>query len=177
MTGNFTSIARPYAMAAFEYALAKNALPAWEVFLKNAAMIARNSSALQVMMNPEIKRSQVAALFSDILGSQLSVEQNHFLRLLAEHHRFAVLPEIAEQFILHRAEQEKKVTAHVTSANPLDAEQQAQLAQALTKRLQRQVTLDCKVDPDLLGGVTIRVGDKVIDGSVRGKLHRLVEFI
>jgi F-type H+-transporting ATPase subunit delta len=177
MTGNFTSIARPYAMAAFEYALAKNALPAWEELLQTAAVVAEDPLIALFMTSPEVSNAQLANLFCDVLNSELDTEKKNFLCLLAEHKRFAVLPAIAEQFKAHRAAHEKKVTVEVSSAVTLDAEQQQRLVQALTKRLHLQVTLSCTLDPSLLGGVIVRIGDKVIDGSVRGKLHRLIEFI
>lgn len=177
MTGNFTSIARPYALAAFEFALAKNALPAWEELLKTAATVANDPLIIQFMASPDVDKDQLASLFCDVLASELDDSMKNFIHLLADHKRFAVLPAIAEQFHLHREKYEKNVTVDVSSAVPLDADQQKRLVQALTTRLKLQVTLQCTVDPLLIGGVTVRIGDKVIDGSVRGKLNRLTEFI
>ncbi len=177
MTENFTSIARPYAMAAFEFALAKNALPAWEIFLADAAAIAKDSRIVQLMGNPKVSRDQLMSLFTDILGSRMDTEQKNFIHLIADHGRFAVLAEIFEQYKTHREEHDKRMTVFLTSAVPLSAEQQAKFAQAMTKRLKLQVSLQCTVDPELLGGAVIRAGDCVIDGSVRGKLHRLTDFI
>lgn len=176
-TENYTSIARPYAMAAFEYALAKKALPAWEELLQTAAIVAEDPLMVRIMASPEVSTVQLADLFCDVLKSELDDEKKNFIRLLSEHKRFAVLPEITQQFKQHRAEYEKKATVSVTSAVALDAEQKAKLVQTLTKRLQLEVALNCTVDSDLLGGAVIRVGDRVIDGSVRGKLHRMIEFI
>lgn len=176
-TENYTSIARPYAMAAFEYALAKKALPAWEEFLQMAAVIAEDPQMVRLMASPKVNKAQRADFFCELLKSQLDDEKKNFIYLLSEHNRFAVLPEIAKQYQLHRAEHEKKATVSVTSAVALDAQQRTKLVQQLTKRLQLEVTLNCTVDPTLLGGAIIRVGDRVIDGSVRGKLHRMIEFI
>jgi F-type H+-transporting ATPase subunit delta len=176
-TENYTSIARPYAMADFEYALAKKALPAWEELLQTAAVVAQDPLMVRFMASPEVTKAQLADLFCDVLTSALDDEKRNFIRLLSLHNRFAVLPEITEQFKQYRAEHEKKATVSVISAVALDAEQKAKLVQKLTKRLQLEVTLECTIDPDLLGGAIIRVGDKVIDGSVRGKLHRMTEFI
>lgn len=176
-TGNFTSIARPYALAAFEYALAQNSLPAWEEFLQTAAVVAQDPLIVRFMASPEVNKAQLAELLCDVLKSEMDTQKSNFISLLAEHKRFAVIPEIAEQFKQHREEHEKKMTVEVVSAVALDAEQKAKLAQALTKRLKLQVALQCSVDSSLLGGAIIRAGDHVIDGSVRGKLNRLNEFI
>jgi F-type H+-transporting ATPase subunit delta len=177
MTGNVTSIARPYALAAYEYALAKNDLPAWEELLQTAAVVAEDPLIIRLMTIPSINKTQLADLFIDVLASELNDEKKNFIRLLAEHKRYVVLPEIARQFANLRAEHDKKVTVEVSSATPLDAKQQEKLIEALTKRLKLQVALNCNIDPDLLGGAVIRIGDKVIDGSVRGKLQRLFDFI
>jgi F-type H+-transporting ATPase subunit delta len=177
MTGNFTSIARPYAFAAFEFALAKNALSAWEELLQAAALVAKDRLVVRLMASPAVNHKQLADLFCDVLASNLDDDRKNFIRLLAEHKRYAVLPEIAEQFVQYRAEHEKKVKVEVTSAIPLDEQQKSKLSQALAKRLQLQVTLACTVDPALLGGAIVRAGDMVIDGSVRGKLNRMIEFI
>jgi F-type H+-transporting ATPase subunit delta len=177
MTGSFTSIARPYALAAFEYALAKNALPAWEELLQTAATVAKDPLLIRLMATPEVSKKQLADLFCDVLVSNLDTERKNFITLLSEHKRFAVLPEIADQFRQYRAAHEKKIKVEVTSAVTLNEEQKQKLAEMLAKRFQLQVTLECTVDPELLGGAIIRAGDRVIDGSVRGKLNRMIEFI
>ena len=84
-----------------------------------------------------------------------------------------MLPEIAQGFEQLRADAERTLEATVVSASPLDDNERAALAQALKRRLDREVTLQCETDPRLIGGAVIRAGDLVIDGSVRGKLERL----
>lgn len=177
MTGKMTTVARPYAVAAFEYALAKNALPAWEAMLEAGALVTQDSAAQQLLSNPVMTSEQLASLYCDVLARFLDAEKTNFIHILAENHRLAVLPGIAELFKLYRAEQEKTVAVEVTSAVELDQQYQQKLAEALTRRLQRKVTLHCHVDESVLGGAIISAGDTVIDGSVRGKLNRLVEFI
>lgn len=164
-------------MAAFEYALEQKTLPAWEEMLKTAAVVAEDPQIIQFMASPEVSKEQLAGLFCDVLTSSLDNEKKNFIKMLALHKRFPVLPEIAKQFAEYRAEHEKHVTVDVISAIPLDESQKTRLEQSLTKRLKLKVTLSCSVDADLLGGAIIRAGDKVIDGSVRGKLNRLIEFI
>lgn len=176
-TENYTSIARPYALAAFEYALAKKDLAAWDELLQTATVVAKDPLMIRLMNSPKVGNKQLADLFCDVLKSELDEEKENFIRLLSEHKRYAVLPEIADQFKQHRAIYEKKATVQVTSAVVLDAQQKAKLIEKLTKRLQLEVALECTVEPKLLGGAIIRIGDRVIDGSVRGKLHRMVDFI
>lgn len=177
MTGNITTIARPYAIAAFEYALQKNTLPAWEGMLRSAALLVEQKAIVTLLSSPEVSRKKIADLFCDILSTVLDTERQNFICLLAENNRLPVLPDIANLFANYRAEQEKKMTVQVVSAITLDETYKHKLAARLTKRLQRQVSLQCAIDPTLLGGVLVRAGDRVIDGSVRGKLNRLYESL
>ena len=176
-SGKLTTIARPYANAAFEYALAKKSLPAWETFLQSAASLTRDASMKKMLASPQAVKKTLADLYCDLLKPQLDAERTNFLRLLAENSRLVALPEIAELFAVARAEAEKKLTVSVISAAKLTDDYKKKLIAALTKRLNREVELQCEVDEHLLGGVIVRAGDTVIDGSIRGKLSRLNEFI
>lgn len=177
MTGQLTTIARPYAAAAFECAVQNKAVPAWDAFLKTAASIAQSPSLAVLLESPTITTKQRSDLFCEVLVSMLDTEKKNFICLLAENKRLPILPDIAELFAAHRAAQENIISVHVTSAVPLDEQYQQKFVAALKDRLQLQVTLQCEVDPALLGGAIIRAGDKIIDGSVRGKLNRLVESL
>lgn len=174
---DMTTIARPYAMAAFEYALAKQELPGWETMLKSAAALAEDKSVARLLAAPNVSAEKLANLFCEILTPVASTEKKNFIRLLAENRRLRVLPNIVKTFEALRAQYEKTLDVQVTSAVDLDANYKKTLADALTKRLHRTVSLQCTVDPNLLGGVVVRAGDLVFDGSVRGKLNRMIEFI
>jgi F-type H+-transporting ATPase subunit delta len=176
-SGKLTTIARPYAAAAFEYALAKKALPAWEMLLQSAASITRDPSIKKLLVSPKAAKKALGDLYCDLLAPQLDTEKTNFVRLLAENSRLIALPEIAALFAIARAEAEKKLTVTVSSADELSDAYKQKLVGALTKRLDREVELQCDVDTNLLGGVIVRAGDTVIDGSIRGKLLRLNEFI
>jgi F-type H+-transporting ATPase subunit delta len=176
-SGKMTTLARPYAVAAFEYAVEKQDMSAWEVFLQSAAKVAQDVSVQRLLSSPSVTREQLATFFCEILVSLLNTERKNFIQLLVEHDRLMVLPDIALLFGQYRAIQEKTSQAHVISAIPLDDAYQQKLIKVLTARLQRQVELQCEVDPLLLGGVIVRVDDKVIDGSIRGKLTRLLESL
>lgn len=172
-----TTIARPYAIAAFEFALDKNAFAAWETMLDAAALLTQDQAVQQLLSSPNITSQQLESLYGDVLAKLLNTEMTNFIRLLAQNDRLSALPAIADLFKSYRAEQEKKLNVQVISAAKLDNQYQQKLVEALTKRLQRQVNLECEIDPTLLGGAVIVAGDTVIDGSVRGKLDRMVKFI
>lgn len=178
MTGTMATFARPYALAAFETALQHDALPAWEAMLTNARMIVQHESVMRLLNSPEVKSTELAALFCDVLSSSIfSPEMNHFIRLLAENKRLPVLPDITELFIAYRMEHEKMIQVKLISAVPVTSAQQQDIIQKLTKRLQKRVLLTTEVDASLLGGAIIKANDRVIDGSVRGKLNRLLESL
>jgi len=176
-TARMTTVARPYAVAAFEYALANKDISAWEIFLDEAQQIANNPAVQQLLKNPKITTQEHGDLFCDVLSKVLSENTQNFLRLLAEKRRLAVLPDIYYLFKTYQAEHAKSIEVEVRSAVPLTEKYQERLIKALTKRFDRKVSLNCKIDEYLLGGVIISAGDTVIDGSVRGKLNRLVESL
>lgn len=171
-----STIARPYAQAAFEFAKGKQDIPAWDAWLQTAANVVREPTIASMLSNTRISSSQWFTLLSDILGSQLNDTRKNFLRLLSEHKRLAALPEIALLFKEYEALNNKVSEVEVTSAVPLNGSQQQKLTEKLAKTLNHQVSLRCLVDENILGGAIIKAGDKVIDGSVRGQLKRLLEF-
>ncbi|MEO8400885.1 MAG: F0F1 ATP synthase subunit delta [Gammaproteobacteria bacterium] len=177
ITGKMTTIARPYAVAAFEFASAKNTLPAWEAMLDAAAILAEDPAVQRLLTNPRVTVKQLAKFYSDVLAKSLDSDRANFIHLLAEYNRLPALPEIAALFKQYQAAKEKTLTVQVTSAVNLDEKYKHKLAAALTKRFKRQVSLECNIDADLLGGAIIAAGDTVIDGSIRGKLSRMIEFI
>lgn len=176
-TEKLTIIARPYALAAFEYALAKADLASWETLLQNAANIVQDKTMVNLLDNPSMTQNELLDIFCSILASELDEQKKNFIHLLAEYDRLNALPEIAELFSTYRSQHEKRTKVHVTSAISLDNSYQQKLAKILAERLKREVELECQVDESLLGGAMLRVDDKVIDGSVRGKLNRLLESL
>ena len=167
-----TTIARPYAEAVFELAKEKGDLNGWSEKLGILAAIASNGDMAKVIANPELKES-VAALFADIAGDKLGTEGQNMVKLCAENGRLDVLPEIAEIYEELKAEEQSSVVAEVTSAYALSDEQKSSIAAALKKRLDREVSIVDKVDESLIGGVVIRAGDLVIDGSAIRRLETL----
>lgn len=171
---NLFSIARPYALAAFECAREKQQLPAWKIFLEAAASCANEPAINKLMTRPDLEANKLFELFHELLATYLDTEKNNFLLLLAQNKRFSALPEISNAFNSLYAELEKVSTIRVVTATETNESFRQKLTQALTKRIQREVTLECEVDSSLIAGAIIHIGDRVIDGSIRGKLSRLL---
>lgn len=168
-----TTIARPYAQAVFELAQSHKELPRWSEMLQLAAMVAADERIANLLGNPRVDKAELAQLLLDICGDKLNAAAQNLIRLLVENDRMDVLTEIAALYEMYRAEAERTVEAHVTSAVAIDEAQKQQIIASLKKRLGREVTLSCETDAKLLGGAIIRAGDLVIDGSVTEQLAKL----
>jgi F-type H+-transporting ATPase subunit delta len=166
------TIARPYAKAAFSVAREKGSLVAWSHTLQTAAAVVSDARVEQLVTSPNVSEDQLVDLFSDLSGKGDDNVRN-FVRLLAKNRRLALLPDISALFEILRADIENTAAVEVTSAVPLNAEQQAKLAAALKIRLKRDIQMTTAVDPSLIGGAVIRCGDLVIDGSLKGRLAQL----
>jgi len=166
------TIARPYAEAAFKIASELGALPQWSDALARLATVAGTQVARELIADPKVAIGQVAALIADSAGD-LSAEQRNFVAVLAQNERLAVLPEIAEQYEALRNAHEGVIDARIASAFPLSDAQLEDIVATLRQKYGREVKASVNVDPELLGGVAIRVGDEVMDASVRGKLAQL----
>lgn len=172
-----STVARPYALAAFELAREKNELAKWSEMLQFAAMVAVDDTMQQYIGNPHISRDTLSRLFLSVCSEQLTEMGKNFIKVLIDNRRLDVLPEIAVLYEQHRAEAERTVEAEVISAFPLSDAQQAMLAEKLKQRLGRDVNLIAKVDANLLGGAIVRAGDLVIDGSVNGQVDKLAHAL
>ena len=167
------TIARPYAQAAFEEAQKLNSLRAWSELLVGMAELVSQPEVNAIISNPKVSRTQLFGLMEALIGTAVSTQQRNFVHVLAESQRLAVLPEIAATFEALKAEAEKTVNVEVNSAFELSTAQQEKIIDSMKKRMGREVKLTCNVNKDLLGGVVIRAGDKVIDGSARTRLGEL----
>jgi F-type H+-transporting ATPase subunit delta len=164
------TLARPYARAAFAVARDAARLPAWSDALAFAARVAADPQVAALLGNPKLTRDDALVLLApDAAGEEFS----HFLGLLFDNRRLALLPEIAGLFDELRFEAERVVRARVTSAVALPTAELETIKAALRRRFGREVEVETAVDPALLGGAVIDAGDVVIDGSLKGKLARL----
>ena len=170
-----STLARPYARAAFEYASEAGDLQGWSNSLGTASSVAKQPSVVHLLNSPSSTVADQAEALMEICGESLSGAGRNFICILSENRRLKLLPQIAQQFEIMKANQEKAIEVDVASAQPLDEEQQEKLTEALNKKLERKVNMQVSLDKSLLGGAVIRAGDTVIDGSIRGRLTKLAE--
>jgi F-type H+-transporting ATPase subunit delta len=170
-----TTLARPYAKAAFESAVGSNTLQQWSEGLGLLAALLQHEKVATYLSVPSRSGEQQAATLFELCGDALDSSMQNFVQLLANNKRLVLLPEIQVLFEQLKAERERSVDVEVVSAFPLDAAAEAKLRGALLNRLQREVKLSSSVDKSLIGGMIVRAGDLVIDASVRGKLKKLTE--
>ena len=168
-----STVARPYAEAAYRLANDANALAKWSGMIGALAQVAEDKRVQRAIGDPALSDAQVAGVFISILSGKLDGQAENFVRVLAENKRLELLPEIHLQFEVLKNEREGVVEAEVYSAFDLNDAQVTDLAQRLEKRTGRKVRTHVKVDKDLIGGVKVVIGDKVIDGSARGQLAAL----
>lgn len=171
------TVARPYAQAAFDEARELGELKSWSDILQSLAQAVINPEVRAIITSPRIIKSQLLELMLALSGGKVSEIQLNFIKLLIEGQRLILLPEIVMLFEIMRAEAEKNVDVVVTSAFDLSEAQKQKIAEALQKRMGREIRLSCETDRKLLGGVIIRAGDKVIDGSARTHLSELANAL
>ena len=168
-----STVARPYAEAAFKLADEAAALAKWSEMLAALAQVAENERVRTAIADPNLSDAKVAGVFISILSGKLSGEAENFVRVLARNDRLSLLPEIRQQFEVLKNEREGVIEAEVQSAFELNEAQLNDLVQRLEKRTGRKVRPHVSVDRELIGGVKIVLGDKVIDGSARAQLAAL----
>ena len=172
-----STLARPYAKAAFEFAADAGDLQGWSQSLSTAGAIAQQPMVVKLLSSPSLTAQQQAAAVIDICGDALNVTGQNFVAILSENRRLQLLPQISFQFEIMKANREKAVDVEVIAAQELDVQQQQQLSDALGAKLERKINMQVSLDKSLLGGAVIRAGDTVIDGSIRGRLAKLAESL
>ncbi|CAK4070224.1 MULTISPECIES: F0F1 ATP synthase subunit delta [Vibrio] len=173
---DMTTIARPYAKAAFDFAVEKDQLDQWGQMLSFAAEVANNEQ-IHELLTSSMSADKLAEVFVAVCGEQVDEFGQNLIKVMAENGRLQALPDVCAEFLLLKQEHEKEITVEVTSATELSDQQKADISSKLETRLERKVQLNCSVDEALLGGVIIRAGDLVIDNSARGRLSRLSDAL
>lgn len=168
-----TTIARPYAKAAFQEASADKHLSQWSETLRAAATAVRDPRVHELLGSPSVSGEELAQFVMGVTGPALDEHGQNFFRTLAENHRLGYLPEISTLFDQYKDEAESVIDVTVTSAAPIDNDQQQALSKALERKLMRTVRLHCVTDSTLIGGAVLRAGDTVIDGSLLSRLKRI----
>jgi F-type H+-transporting ATPase subunit delta len=171
----YSTLARPYAVAAYKRAEETNTVQQWADQLAFLKAILNDESIQRAVANPKAKREEFTRSFLGLCQGHLSAEGESFVRLLIRNHRLGLVRYIAEQFSHYRAEDEGLIDVTVTSAYALSREESSRLEATLQRVLNKKPRLDISVDKKLIGGVYIRAGDRVIDASVRGQIERLAK--
>lgn len=172
-----TTLARPYAKAAFELAHQKQQLGEWSAMLSTLAVVARDERVQTLLGHPSVTAEAKAEAFIQVCEERLSEAGKNFVRLLAENKRLSLLPEISALFEAMKARQEASVDVVVETAFDLSAEQKDKLIKSLQAKLERSVKLETVINKSLLGGVVIRAEDLVIDASVRGRIAKMAKAL
>jgi F-type H+-transporting ATPase subunit delta len=170
------TIARPYAEALFRVAVSgseSSNLAAWSDLVSEIGQIALHPDIQALTHNPKISAQQVSDIFLAALKSPAGDEAKNFLSMLAENGRLTLLPEIAVQFHVLKNAQEGAADADITSAFDMSETQLADLVSILEKKFGRKLNPSVSIDPSLIGGVRVVVGDEVLDTSVRIKLQQM----
>jgi F-type H+-transporting ATPase subunit delta len=170
---DYATAARPYASAVYKLASEKSSLPSWGDALELLSAVVQDDTMLGLLDNPALLRETKAEAMLKVVGDELDQHQQNLVRLMAENDRLKVLPEVARQYEALRAESEGKIDAEAISAFPLNEAQQTAIADALKARLGREVSLTTSTDESLIGGVVIKAGDTIIDGSMKARLNAL----
>ena len=167
------TIGSPYAEAVFKSAQAKKTIAAWSEMLKYAAAVSSEEHVSALISNPSVSAKQVADIFLEICKNKLSEEGRNLIMLMAENGRLDVLPQVSELFEQLKSQYDGVLDANIVSAFALNGGQLRQLIAMLEKRFKHEINAKVSVDPELIGGVKVEIGDEVLDTSVRGKLEAM----
>jgi F-type H+-transporting ATPase subunit delta len=165
------TIARPYAEAVFALAKERGELRRWSDMLGLAAGVFQDEQMQAAIANPKLTTDDIEKLMLAICGDRIDGAARNLIQVLSHNGRLAVLPEIRELFELLKSEDEGLVEARISSAYPLDSAQLDSVVSLLSRRYGKNISPSVSVDPELIGGVRVQVGDKVWDASVRGRLQ------
>ncbi|MEA1889215.1 MAG: F0F1 ATP synthase subunit delta [Pseudomonadota bacterium] len=171
-----TTLARPYAEAVFRLASEASSLQRWSDVLAYYAIAVADKDLAFALGDPRMSGDQIDALLVSLLDD-ISGQEQALLSMLRENGKLQLLPEISTLFNELQASAEGTIEASVVSAFAMDDAQISILAKMLKKELDRDVKIKTSVDPSIIGGVIIRAGDTVIDGSVAGSLKNLTSYL
>ena len=165
------TIARPYAEALFK--ASSSDLNGAAVWVEGLQEIAKNPQLQQFADNPNVTDAQVFDVIVGVAKGALPEQAKNFLRTVIENGRLSALPEIAEQFRVLKNAQSGSSDAVVYSAFAIDSAALAELAVTLEKRFGRKLNVSVELQPELIGGIRVVVGDEVLDSSVKARLEQM----
>lgn len=168
-----STVARPYADAAFLRATETNSIDAWTNGLGFLANIIGDAQMSATLDNPNLNKAGKSALLVEIVHGQVEPELENFVHILVLNDRLDLVPEIYKAFYALKVAHEGRVDVEITSAYAVTEDQLVILADSLKKRLGKEVNISTAQDSSLIGGLVIRAGDLVIDGSIKAKLSQM----
>ncbi|QWE14605.1 F0F1 ATP synthase subunit delta [Polynucleobacter sp. AP-Sving-400A-A2] len=167
------TIARPYAEALFQSAQPAEFATCLEQ-LNELAQLAALPEVAALSNNPKVSADDVSKLLSGMVKTKLDSKVASFLSLVNQSHRLSAMPEIALQFEAMKNQSEGAAEVMITSAFPLEGSALNDLLSSLKKRFGgKELRPTIQVDPELIGGVRIQVGDEVMDSSVKAQLAQM----
>ena len=167
------TVARPYADAVYKLAVANNNLSEWSKMLQLAAAIAGDERMKLLIGNPVVSVKQLAEIFLEIGRSTFNAEASNLVMLLIENKRALVLPQISQLFEQLKAQHEGVLEAKIISAFAMENKQIKKLIDSLEQKFKHKIEARISVDPELIGGIKVEIGDEILDASVRGKLEAM----
>lgn len=170
-----TTCARPYAKAAFKLAKEIGQLDEWSQMLTLCASVSRREAVDRMLNDPATNGDMKARAFIQLCEGSLTVEVENYIKILTNKKRISLLPHIDALFEQMKSEDQSYQDVVVTSAFPLTESQEEKIAKKVEQRLGRTVRMHTKIDSELVGGVIVKAGDLVIDGSVRTRLSKLAD--
>ncbi len=167
------TVARPYAEAVYKLAIANDSLAQWSKMLQLAAAIAEDAQMKLLIGNPVISAKQLGELFLEIGRNKFNTEARNLVMLLTENKRVTVLSQISQLFEQLKAQHEGVLEARIVSAFAMESKQLKKLIDDLEQKFKRKIEAQVSVDPELIGGIKVEIGDEILDASVRGKLEAM----
>lgn len=167
------TLARPYAAAVFKQAKDSKSTGTWSEELALLNAIVTNDDMTKLVNNPKIEKAKLAEFIIGLTDSKLSKEGINFLKLLIQNNRLSLLPDIVRLYEQEKADAEGYLEVEVLTAFPFTKESNQKFNKTLVKAFKKDIHMKVTVDKSLIGGVVVRAGDKVIDGSIKGQLQQL----
>jgi F-type H+-transporting ATPase subunit delta len=167
------TVARPYAEAVYKLGIINDSLVQWSKMLQLAAAIAEDSHVKLLVGNPAVSTRQLGDIFLEIGRNKFTSEARNLVIMLADNKRISILPQISQLFEQLKAQHEGILEAKIVSAFAMESKQLKKLVDDLEQKFKRKIEAKVDVDPELIGGVKVEIGDEILDASIRGKLEAM----
>jgi F-type H+-transporting ATPase subunit delta len=168
-----STIARPYAVAAYKLGKETKALSQWSDMLGLLAGLVKDEQLKAYIEDPKVNAQELEANMIKVAGNKLNEQGQNLIKILVEYGRLSILPAISDAFEELKAQEEGTLDAEIIAAEKLTAAQTKDIVARLEKKFGKKIEAKVSVDAEIIGGIKIIVGDTVIDASVQGQLQNL----